>query len=128
MRKIIPALCLFSLISCQESLEDRCEREAREYTEKNCPTVLDKEMTLDSMSFHKKTLTMHYYYTVSGKLDDAEILKKADAKKALLDQLRNTTSIKNYKDAGYKFTYTYWSAKRKGKKVMEYRFTEKDYK
>lgn len=128
MRKIISTLCLFSLISCQESLESRCEREAREYTQKNCPVALDEDMTLDSMSFNKSTLTMHYYYTVGGKLDDRETLVKADARKALLDQLRNTTSIKNYKEAGYKFAYTYWSASKKGTKVIEYTFTEKDYK
>ena len=35
------------LTSCQESLEDRCAREAKEFTEKNCPRAVDKEIVLD---------------------------------------------------------------------------------
>ena len=127
MQKIILAFLLLCLVSCQESLEDRCDREAREFTKKNCPVALNEEMTLDSMSFNKNTLTLNYYYTVNGTLDDAEALEKADARKMLLKELRNTTSIKNYKDAGYKFSYTYWSASKKGKTVASYTFTQKDY-
>ena len=127
MQKIILAFLLLCLVSCQESLEDRCDREAREFTKKNCPITLNEEVTLDSMTFSKSTLTLNYYYTVSGTLDDAEALEKADARKMLLKELRNTTSIKNYKDAGYKFSYIYWSASKKGKKVANYTFTSKEY-
>ena len=127
MQKIILAFLLLCLVSCQESLEDRCDREAREFTKKNCPVALNEEMTLDSMSFNKNTLTLYYYYTVSGTLDDAEVLEQVDARGTLLKELRNTTSIKNYKDAGYKFSYVYWSASKKGKKVADYTFTQKEY-
>lgn len=127
MRKIIFISLLFSLVSCQESLEDRCAREAKEYTRKNCPVTFDKDMVLDSMTFDKSTTTLNYYYTVGGNLDDKEALKKVNARKILLDQLRNTTSIKNYKEAGYSFKYIYWSKSKKGTKVAEYTFTKKEY-
>lgn len=127
MRKIIFISLLFSLVSCQESLEDRCAREAKEYTRKNCPVTFDKDMVLDSMTFDKPTTTLNYYYTVGGNLDDEEALKKVNARKILLDQLRNTTSIKNYKEAGYSFKYIYWSKSQKGTKVAEYTFTKKEY-
>lgn len=127
MRKIIFISLLFSLVSCQESLEDRCAREAKEYTRKNCPVTFDKDMALDSMTFDKSTTTLNYYYTVGGNLDDKEALKKVNARKILLDQLRNTTSIKNYKEAGYSFKYIYWSKSKKGTKVAEYTFTKKEY-
>ena len=35
---ILAAICTL-LAGCRESLEDRCAREAKEYTEKNCPTA-----------------------------------------------------------------------------------------
>lgn len=128
MRKLILFSFILMLASCQESLEDRCDREAREFTKKNCPVVLDKDMTLDSMTFSKATTTIYYYYTVDGLLNDALMEKKTDARQKLLDVLRNTTSLKNYKDADYNFAYIYRSAKNKGEKVAEYTFTPKEYK
>lgn len=127
MRKIILFSFIIALVSCQESLEDRCNREAQEFTKKNCPVKIDKNMTVDSMTFEKATTTLHYYYTVSGQLDDAQKLEKVNARKTLLDALRNTTSIKNYKKAGYNFRYTLWSASHKGKKVADYTYTSKEY-
>lgn len=127
MRKLIFFSLILTFVSCQESLEERCDREAREFTKKNCPVVLDKDMTLDSMTFDKATTTIHYYYTVGGQVDDAQALKRVNARKTLLDALRNTTSIKNYKEAGYNFNYIYWSKSKKGKKVADYTFTKKEY-
>ena len=46
------------LTACQESLEDRCAREAKEFTEKNCPRAVDKEIVLDSMTFENATHTI----------------------------------------------------------------------
>lgn len=128
MHKIIFAAFLLLFASCQESLEDRCEREAREYTKKNCPITLDQNLTLDSMTFNKNTLTLNYHYTIAGVLDDTEAIAKTDARDELLKQLRNTTSLKTYKDVGYNFSYIYWSASKKGAKVAKYTFTPKEYK
>lgn len=127
MHKIILASLLFSLISCQESLDDRCEREAREYTKKKCPTTLAENIVLDSMVFHKGTHTLQYYYTIGGPLDDKTLIKGTEIRKTLLEQLRNTVSLKSYKEAGYSFAYTYWSASKRGEKLAEYTFTQKDY-
>ena len=57
------------LAACQESLEDRCAREAEEYTRKNCPVKLDNTTTLDSMTFERATHTIHYYYLMTGIAD-----------------------------------------------------------
>lgn len=41
MRKIMWLVMAAVLTTaCQESLEERCEREAKEYTEKHCPIPL----------------------------------------------------------------------------------------
>ena len=66
--------CIFALLcivlaSCQESLEDRCERDAREYTRKNCPAAIDETTIVDSLTFDRATHTIHYYYRLTGVAD-----------------------------------------------------------
>ena len=65
---IIASFALF-LMACQESLEDRCAREAQEFTRKNCPSKLDKNINIDSLTFERATHTLHYYYTLTGIAD-----------------------------------------------------------
>lgn len=127
MRKIILFSFIIAFVSCQESLKNRCAREAQEFTKKNCPVKVNESMTIDSMTFDKTTTTLHYYYTVSGEFDNGQTLKDNKVRQSLLDALRNTTAIKNYKEAGYNFAYTYWSASHKGQKVADFTFTKKDY-
>ena len=43
------------LTACQESLEDRCEREAKEYTKKHCPALIAENIVMDEMTFEKAT-------------------------------------------------------------------------
>ena len=45
------------LTSCQESLEERAEREAREYTEKHCPTPPQNDVITDSIVFDRAGVT-----------------------------------------------------------------------
>lgn len=114
--------------ACQESLEDRCAREAKEYTKKNCPGRIDEHTTIDSLVFERATRTMHYYYTLKGNADDMEKINNSDPSGLLLGQIRNSTSIKTYKDAGYNFAYTYHSEKDKGKILFQKTFTPKEYR
>ena len=115
------------LTACQESLEERCEREAREYTEKKCPALIVENVTIDSMTFNKSSHTMTYYYTLDGVLDNAEALKKHDLRDILLKELKNSTQAQLYKEAGYNFRYVYFSTQKKGTKLFEATFHEKDY-
>ena len=129
MKKTIFILLLSGLIAaCQESLEDKCAREAREYTEKKCPAPIGENVVIDSMAFDRQTRTLHYYYTMNVSTDSEAAINTSDAYKLLLSQIRNATSIKDYKDAGYNFAYTYRSAKDKAKILFEATFTPKDYK
>ncbi len=126
--------CLFIILAallttaCQETLEQRCAREAKEYTEKHCPALLAKGVTVDSMSFDVATHTLTYSYTLDGVIDDSASIQKNSPRELLLQQLRNATAMKPYKDAGYKFRYIYYSTKRKGTKLFEATFLEKDYR
>ena len=116
------------LTACQESLEDRCAREAKEFTEKNCPRAVDKEIILDSMTFEKATHTISYLYTLTGTLDDPQRIDSVQFRELLLLEVKNTTNLKLYKDAGYSFRYAYYSEKENGTKLFEATFRESDYR
>lgn len=129
MKKFIfTVMAAFALTACQESLEDRCAREAKEYTEKKCPVQINPSTTIDSMTFDKATHTVHYHYTLSGAGDNPEVISKLNPRKILIDELKNSTSVRGYKEAGYSFAYTYYSASNKGKKLFDVLIKEKDYK
>ena len=123
---ILAAICTL-LVGCRESLEDRCAREAKEYTEKNCPTKIDNNITLDSMTFERDTHTLHYYYTLTGFADQDSVLEKVDAVGALKEDLKNSTSLRVYKENKYRFAYTYRSGKDPKKIKLDVVFTDKDY-
>ena len=128
MKKVFVFACLALLFAaCQESLEDRCAREAKAYTAKNCPAKMEENIILDSLTFEKATHTLHYYYRLTGIADKEGALDSTGARKALQDGLKNTTAMKTYKDNGYNFTYTYFSSKDPTKVLFEATFTKKDY-
>ena len=115
------------LLSCQETLEEKASREARLYTEKNCPARIDEFLLIDSLTFEAGTHTLHYYYTLTGVADTMGVLCDSIAREPLLKQLKNTTAMGAYKEKGYNFTYTYYSQKHPEKLVYETTFTEADY-
>lgn len=129
MKKLIlTMMAAATLTACQESLEDRCAREAKTYTEKKCPAPVGENTVIDSIAFDRQTHTMCYYYRLTGVADDSAIIAKNDPYKLLLHEVRNATSTKDYKDAGYSFKYTYMSTKQAGRVLFEATFTPKDYK
>jgi ADP-ribose pyrophosphatase YjhB (NUDIX family) len=127
MKKILLLIATVALIGCQESLEERCAREAKEYTKKNCPTQVTQEITLDSMTFDTKSHTIAYCYTVSGEIDDSTVINSNNPQGRLLEQVKNTPNLKLYKDADYNFRYVYYSTKNNGTKLFDATFRKKDY-
>lgn len=128
-KKLFFAFAAVLLLSaCQESLEQRCAREAMEYSKKNCPAPIAKGVTIDSMSFDVATHTLIYSYTLDGVIDDTATIRKNNPREQMLQQLKNATAMKPYRDAGYNFRYTYFSTKHKGQKLFEATFQEKDYR
>lgn len=129
MKKIV--LGVFSVLmltACQETMDERCAREAREYTEKKCPAKIIDGVTIDSLVFYPKSRTLTYYYTADGVIDNAEALKEYDLRGMMLKELKNSTAMKDYKEAGYNFGYVYYSTKNKGTRLFEATFREKDYR
>ena len=128
MKKII-LFVLTTLIfgACQESMEERCEREAKEFSKKNCPAMIAPEIMMDSMTFERDTHTLHYYYKLTGNSDRADAYNVEDATKMLRDGLKNATAMKTYKDLGYNFLYEYRSEKDPKIVWFSVLLTEKDY-
>ena len=128
MKKVCElSIAVLLLCACQESLEDRCMREARDYTKKNCPVKLDDTTTLDSLTFERESHTLHYYYKLTGVADHEGLLDSAQATKLLKEELKNTTAMKVYKDNKYNFAYTFCSEKNPKKILYKVTLTEKDY-
>ena len=96
-KTIIMILAGILFVACQESLEDRCQREAKEFTEKSCPRHIDTEIVLDSMTFDKDSHTIGYCYTLQGSLDNPQRVDKDRFSEALLLEVKNSTNIKLYK-------------------------------
>ncbi len=126
-RLFVLALGAMITMGCQESLEDRCEREAKEYTKKHCPTTVAKNIMMDSMTFDKTSHTISYAYTLGGELDDSAVVNGSNSKALLLEQVKNSANLRLYKEAGYSFRYVYHSGKIKGKTLMDVKFSKKDY-
>ena len=128
MKKIIwSVMAVLLLAACQESLEDRCAREAREYTEKHCPTPVGKDVIMDSMTFDKATHTISYAYSLRGPIDDSAYVNGSNTRQLLQEQVKNSAHLRLYKEAGYSFRYVYYSTKNKGTKLFEASFHQKDY-
>ena len=126
-RKIYTILMMTALLaSCQETLEERAARESRDYTEKHCPAPVAYQVTMDSMTFDKVSHTFGYYYSLSGTLDDSAYIKQNNPRDMLLQQVKNSTNLKMYKDAGYGFRYVYMSTKNKST-LFDVTFKQKDY-
>jgi hypothetical protein len=120
-------MILFICAACQESLEDRCERESREYTRKYCPEKMDNNSILDSLVFERPTRTIHYYFTLTGFADQDGALEKVDAEGVLRNEVKNSTALRTYKENKFRVAYTYRSQKNPDKILMDIVFTDKDY-
>jgi len=114
MKKLIYITFLAALVSsCTESLEDKAAREAKEYTEKYCPTPFINDSRTDSASFEKTSRVYTYYVTLRNKADNK---KAIDANKQKLHKLQkealdNNPGLKKYKEAHFTFRFVYHSAK-----------------
>jgi hypothetical protein len=123
---MIASFALF-LTACQESLEDRCARETKEFTRKNCPSKIEKNINIDSLTFERETHTLHYYYTLTGNADREGVMEEINGLDILKENLKNSTAMKVYKENHYNFTYTYHSEKDPKKVLLEVTLTDKDY-
>lgn len=131
MKKLLLlSVAVLTLASCHHTtLEDKAQKIAEDYTERYCPTPEKDNQITDSVAFNLKTLTFCYYYTLTGKADNPEIIDKLKKQlnDTLLKELREDTSMKVFKDANYNFRYVFRSQST-GKILFERSYTAKNYK
>jgi len=114
MKKLIYTAVLVSLLaSCTESLEDKAAREAKEYTEKFCPTPYVNDSRTDSATFDKSTKTYVYYISLRNKADNKQVIEanKDKLHKIQKEALDNNPGLKKYKEEHFTFRFVYHSAK-----------------
>ena len=89
------ALSLFTLVACTESFEERCRREAREYTERQCPRLIDQYIVMDSMTYEDEPQGFTYHQTVQGELDNDSLLTP-EAISTFQEELLDNWTIYNW--------------------------------
>lgn len=125
---ITASFVLTSLISsCQETIEERCVRECREYTKTKCPVPCDKYTTIDSLVFDADSHTLIYYYTLKAEADSAGLISVENARNALLQEAKNSTKIRLYKEHGYSFRYIYHSQRNPETVLLDILLKKEDY-
>ena len=113
-KKLIYIAVLVSLLaSCTESLEEKATREAKEYTEKYCPTPYVNDSRTDSATFDKSTKTYVYYISLRNKADNKQVIEanKDKLHKIQKEALDNNPGLKKYKEEHFTFRFVYHSAK-----------------
>ena len=118
------------LTSCQESLEERAAREAREVTEAKCPMPIGNNMYLDSIVFDIPSLTQTQYFRFIGDTDNDSMvvsMKDTDLKGALVQELKNTPNYKTLMKRGANFRYIYRSSKNPEKVYFNFIINKADY-
>ena len=129
MKKILIFLfTVLAMISCQEKMEDRAERDAREATEKRCPMRLleDGSLIMERIRFDKPTLTWRQEYLFDLK-DEGELNLRVISD-ALLQELKNTPSYKPYMDHGFNFQYVYCRMSNPKDTIINITLTPDDYR
>lgn len=125
----IIAIGILFLSACTESFEDRCRREAREFTQKQCPRLVEEHIIMDSMTYVESPQGFIYHYRVTGALDNPELLT-ADALEPIVENmrqhLRQDLSLRAYKERGLTFTYRYLSTST-GEPFVNATFGPEDY-
>lgn len=129
--KFITMVCLTALItSCNfENFDERCTREAKEYTQKYCPRRMNDYTMMDSLVFDAQTHTFSYYYCLEGKLDNDTIITQKVANtfiEQLKKELVSSVELRSYKEKEVNFRYIYLS-RSTGKTLFEKTFTPTDY-
>ena len=131
-------LFVLVLTSCQESKQERLEREARELTEKNCPQRItpDGTVILDSIVYHNDgSNEIKYYYTVNTNNDGvlALQLQKKELERQLLSGINNSIDLRHVKEMGvtivhyYNRTVTDSVGPPKTENILTFKFTKNDY-
>lgn len=124
MRKfwIVSIIGLGLLSSCKESYQEKFIRMA-EQENASCPRRLNETTVMDSTKYDAQRNIVHYYYTLSGKMDNALLFKENAAlyKFELQKAVLNLVEMQEYVNHGTGFHIVYHSSSN-GKVLAEFDF------
>ncbi|MBO4451757.1 MAG: hypothetical protein J5770_04985 [Bacteroidaceae bacterium] len=127
---LLMMIAMLLLTACQESKRERFEREAREFTAKNCPRAeWDDLIFLDSLVCpNDGSNTITYYYSIhSDSASMVEIVDKYDdLYTTLLGAVRNSVDLRHVKEEGLNIVYSYNNPDT-GEEITTFTFTPEDY-
>lgn len=130
MRKLITLSVACTLLAaCSISTEEYAKQQAKAFTEKNCPSPVRGDIRTDSLVYDEDTRTMHYYYSLFGMLDNPDSLNgRGDGmRQRMLETLKKTTSMDQFKKADMNFQYTYHSSSKPDTVLFDVTFRPSDY-
>ncbi|MBQ7633994.1 MAG: hypothetical protein IJS89_00270 [Bacteroidaceae bacterium] len=115
MRNLLLLFLIALPAACQKPLDNRIADDARQWTETNCPKVVDEMTRLDSMTYHIPTQVLQYWYTVSGEADSEEYWRQYDQqvllhKRQLARRLRLDPDMRELVANRRLFQFNYYSA------------------
>lgn len=125
---LILLFALATFTACQESIEEKAARDARNITQKKCPMPLgdDGNIILERVDFDIPTRTwieeLLLDFPEDGELNEEEI------RNALIYELKNTPSYKPYIDNGFNFQYLYCRMSNPKDTLINMTLTTKDYR
>lgn len=108
LKLLIRTSLIFCLLtSCHEDLREKAYNQAKDYTRKYCPTPVHNYCRTDSIVFDKKRCVYTYYVSFFDELDNIEIIEenKKKIEDMLQQSIKESTSLKGFLDAGFKFEY-----------------------
>jgi hypothetical protein len=121
---------LLLLTACQESKRERFEREAREYTAKNCPRAEYEDLIfLDSLVCpNDGSNTYTLYYSIHGDSAAMADLNEQydDLYAVLLGGVRNSVDLRHVKAEGLDIVYAYYNPET-GEEIASFTFKPEDY-
>lgn len=124
MRKfwIVSIIGIGLLSSCKESYQEKFIRMA-EQENASCPRRLNETTVMDSTKYDAQRNIVHYYYTLSGKMDNALLFKENAAlyKFELQKAVLNLMEMQEYVKRGTGFHIVYHSSSN-GKVLAEFDF------
>ena len=132
--KVLALICfgtLLALCACKrETKDERFRREFQQFTQKECPKLIDENTRMDSICYDIDIRTLSEYYTVMNELDvdaiyaDGQLM--STFRESMLKGLKGSLPMTAYKDESITFRYVYRSAST-GKTRLELTFTPEDY-
>lgn len=104
---VVFAVAVLMQMSCQETLDERAYRQAKEYTKRYCPTPVINYSRTDSVVFDRQKKVYVYYISFFDDLDNQEVidLNKSKITNMLIQSVRESTGLKSFLEAGYRFEY-----------------------